>query len=111
MVNGGIGISKLIILVVFECVFFEVAKQRKRLRTDSSLSVPKDEETYDQYSAQHINVVDHYDLYLPMFNLLYQRTQSVSPVKQYTGDYSSLRNKFKTYREAYCCLVDLLCNS
>ena len=88
----------------------EVAKQRKRIRTESSLSDAKEEETYDQYSAQHINVVDHYDLYLPMFRLLYSKTQPVNLVRQYDGDYRSLRDSFKTYKEAYCCLVETLCS-
>ena len=88
----------------------EVAKQRKRIRTDLSLSDNKDEEIYDQYSAQHINAIDHYSLYLPMFKLLYSNTQPVTQVKQYDGDYHSLRNSFNTYREAYCCLVDTLCH-
>ena len=73
-------------------------------RHDPSLTCPKEEDC-DSYLAQGINVVQHYDLYYPMFELLYPHDRL--HIASYPGNFSHLVQE-KGYQEAYLCVVKAL---
>ena len=87
----------------------EVAKQRKAAREKLLPDkLPKDEQTYDEYDVNHVNVLEHYHLYLPMFQFLYHEE---SPVRltPYDGDFEKLKEE-QGFRSAYTLVVSQLCS-
>ena len=71
--------------------------------------LPQKEEVYDEYEEQCVNIVDNYDLYLPMLTYCYDVDKPIA-IKTYEGDYSNLIHQLG-YREAYLLLADTLCVS
>ena len=88
----------------------EVAKHRKAAREAKiPKDVPNNPETYEDYEKQCINVVQHYELYYPMFKFLYNQSNTL-PLDTYSGDYGVLKQQHG-YREAYILLVKQLCTT
>jgi hypothetical protein len=89
----------------------EVAKRRKAARTGVvPTELPTCTEVYEDYLVQNINVVDHYDLYLPMFEFLYPNLAKSNPIalNHYDGDYNSLKREHG-FVHAYTLICRQLC--
>ena len=82
-----------------------VAKARKEAREKKALDKLPREEDCDACLAQGINVIQHYELYRPMFEFLYPQ-ESVR-LNCYAGDYVALV-KEKGFEEAYVHVVQVL---
>ena len=88
----------------------EVAKlrrqQREKKKEDSLIDL--NEDTYDSYDTNHVNVVDDYSTYYPLFNYWYGKTLEKPTLLTYVGDYKNLREQHG-YRKMYGILVSQLC--
>ena len=83
-----------------------IAKKRKEDREKKAMaSIPDKEEVYDDYLAQQINVIQHYEVYRPMFEYLYP--QPSVRLHAYCGDFSQLVQDHG-YEQAYVHLVQVL---
>ena len=83
-----------------------IAKQRKDAREKKLQDLPQDPKVYDDYEVQQVNILDHYDIYYPMFQYAYPAEPN--NITSYHGDYRALV-KEHGYRSAYVMIVDQLC--
>ena len=84
-----------------------VAKQRKEARENSKLkAVPQDPQVYDDYETNHVNVVEDYEKYYPMFSVIYPEDNN--KIYHYDGDYKALVQS-RGFHGAYVYLADRLC--
>jgi len=91
-----------------------IAKKRKEAREKAQeskpdnkkgKSLPEEEEAYDDYLAQHVNVIQHYELYYPMFEYWYPSNHV--RLNPYQGNFNDLVSE-KGYSEAYVSVVNAL---
>ena len=93
----------------------EVAKARKAIREGKKVQneeqikdLPQEEETYDEYEAQDVNLITNYEVYRPMFSLLYPQPKQ-ERLLTYSGDYRELVRE-KGFQKAYETVVLALCH-
>ena len=86
----------------------EIQKARKAIRDANKpvVPLPEKDETYDEYEEQGVNIVQNYDLYLPMFRFLYQPKEV--KLVQYVGNYVQLKKEIG-FRKAYERVVNEVC--
>jgi len=89
-----------------------IAKERKAKREakaqgkQNQAQVPQTDAEYDEYEEQNVNIVEHYEVYLPMLKYLYDDSRK-EKIYTYTGDYHKLKQEIG-FRPAYLQLVEIL---